>query len=178
MSEQYKMVAENPQSTVVSDYEPRYRNAKQYQSEAEMEKEFIEQLQTQAYDYLPINSEKELIENLRRQLEKLNGYRFTDKEWTAFFKEKIANQNSGIVEKTAIVQDDYIQLLTREDGSTKNIYLLDKKDVFRGMGLWALRLQFTTENPGEIDKILMDYQGRAAFDAGSYTRGLYSRGVE
>ena len=51
-------------------------------------------------------------------------------------------------------------------------------DVFRGMGLWALRLQFTTENPGEIDKILMDYQGRAAFDAGSYTRGLYSRGVE
>lgn len=58
---------------------------------------------------------------------KLNGYRFTDKEWTAFFKEKIANQNSGIVEKTAIVQDDYIQLLTREDGSTKNIYLLDKR---------------------------------------------------
>lgn len=129
MSEQYKMVAENPQSTVVSDYEPRYRNAKQYQSEAEMEKEFIEQLQTQAYDYLPITSEKELIENLRCQLEKLNGYRFTDKEWTAFFKEKIANQNSGIVEKTAIVQDDYIQLLTREDGSTKNIYLLDKKDI-------------------------------------------------
>ena len=129
MSEQYKMVAENPQSTVVSDYEPRYRTAKQYQSEAEMEKEFIEQLQTQAYDYLSITSEKELIENLRHQLEKLNGYRFTDKEWTTFFKEKIANQNSGIVEKTAIVQDDYIQLLTREDGSTKNIYLLDKKDI-------------------------------------------------
>lgn len=129
MSDQYKMVAENPQSTVVSDYEPRYRTAKQYQSEAEMEKEFIEQLQTQAYDYLSITSEKELIENLRHQLEKLNGYRFTDKEWTTFFKEKIANQNSGIVEKTAIVQDDYIQLLTREDGSTKNIYLLDKKDI-------------------------------------------------
>lgn len=129
MSDQYKMVAENPQSTVVSDYEPRYRTAKQYQSEAEMEKEFIEQLHTQAYDYLPITSEKELIENLRRQLEKLNGYRFTDKEWTTFFKEKIANQNSGIVEKTAIVQEDHIQLLTREDGSTKNIYLLDKKDI-------------------------------------------------
>ena len=60
----------------------------------------------------------------------------------------------------------------------KKLYLLDKKDAFRGMGLWALRLQFTTENPGEIDKILMDYQGRAVFDAGSYTRGLYSRGVE
>ena len=60
----------------------------------------------------------------------------------------------------------------------KKLYLLDKKDAFRGMGLWALRLQFTTENPGEIDKVLMDYQGRAVFDAGSYTRGLYSRGVE
>lgn len=129
MSDQYKMVAENPLSTVVADYEPRYRSAKQYQSEAEMEKEFIDQLRTQAYDYLPITSEMELVANLRAQLEKLNDYRFTDREWTAFFKEKIANQNNGIVEKTAIVQDDYIQLLTREDGSTKNIYLLDKKDI-------------------------------------------------
>lgn len=60
----------------------------------------------------------------------------------------------------------------------KKLYLLDKKDALRGMGLWALRLQFTTENPGEIDKVLMDYQGQAVFDAGSYTRGLYSRGVE
>ena len=60
----------------------------------------------------------------------------------------------------------------------KKLYLLDKKDALRGMGLWALRLQFTTENPSEIDKVLMDYQGRAVFDAGSYTRGLYSRGVE
>ena len=60
----------------------------------------------------------------------------------------------------------------------KKLYLLDRKDALRGMGLWALRLQFTTENPGEIDKVLMDYQGRAVFDAGSYTRGLYSRGVE
>ncbi len=60
----------------------------------------------------------------------------------------------------------------------KKLYLLDKKDALRGMGLWALRLQFTTENPGEIDKVLMDYQGRAVFDAGCYTRGLYSRGVE
>ena len=60
----------------------------------------------------------------------------------------------------------------------KKLYLLDKKDAFRGMGLWALRLQFTTENPSEIDKVLMDYQGRDVFDAGSYTRGLYSRGVE
>lgn len=123
------MVAENPLSTVVADYEPQYRSGKQYQSEAEMEREFIEQLQTQAYEYLPLTSEKELIENLRAQLERLNNYHFTDREWAAFFKEKIANQNSGIVEKTAIIQEDHIQLLTRDDGSIKNIYLLDKESI-------------------------------------------------
>ena len=65
----------------------------------------------------------------------------------------------------------------RHFGTPEAAYCAEK-DALRGMGLWALRLQFTTENPGEIDKVLMDYQGRAVFDAGSYTRGLYSRGVE
>ena len=60
----------------------------------------------------------------------------------------------------------------------KKLYLLDKKEAFRGMGLWALRMQFTTENPGEIDTILYEYQTGGRFDAGSYTRGLYARGVE
>ena len=60
----------------------------------------------------------------------------------------------------------------------RKLYLLDKKDVFRGMGIWALRMQFTTENPGEIDTILYEYRTGGHFDAGSYTRGLYSRGVE
>ena len=60
----------------------------------------------------------------------------------------------------------------------KKLYLIDKKEAFRGMGLWALRLSFTTENPGEIDTILYQYHTGGAFDAGSYTRGLYSRGVE
>jgi putative protease len=60
----------------------------------------------------------------------------------------------------------------------KKLYLIDKKEAFRGMGLWALRLSFTTENPGEIDTILYQYHTGGVFDAGSYTRGLYSRGVE
>lgn len=82
MPEQYKMVAENPQSTVVSDFEPVYRKSTQYQSEAEMEHDFISQLEKQGYEYLPIKTEKELICNLRRQLECLNDYKFTDNEWT------------------------------------------------------------------------------------------------
>ena len=80
MSEQYKMVAENPQSTVVSDFEPIYRKSTQYQSEAEMERDFIAQLEKQGYEYLPIKTETELIDNLRRQLERLNDYKFTDTE--------------------------------------------------------------------------------------------------
>jgi len=60
----------------------------------------------------------------------------------------------------------------------RKLYLLDKKDSFRGLGLWALRLQFTTENPGEVDTILNEYQSGGEFGAGAYTRGLYLRGVE
>lgn len=129
MSEQYKMVAENPQSTVVSDFEPIYRKATQYQSEAEMEHDFICQLEKQGYEYLPFKTEKELIDNLRRQLECLNDYTFTDTEWQAFFADKIANRNYGIVEKTVLIQEDYIQLLTRDDGTVKNIYLIDKDHI-------------------------------------------------
>ena len=130
MSEQYKMVAENPQSTVVSDFEPAYRRSAQYQSEAEMERDFIAQLEKQGYEYLPIKTEAELIDNLRRQLERLNDYKFTGKEWESFFAGKIANRNYGIAEKTAIIQEDYIQLLARDDGTVKkNIYLIDKDNV-------------------------------------------------
>ncbi|HQI70552.1 MAG TPA: type I restriction endonuclease subunit R, partial [Bacteroidales bacterium] len=125
----YKVVAENPESTVVAEYKPAYKRETNYQSEAGLEKAFIEQLQAQAYEYLPFASEQELIANLRRQLEKLNAYQFTETEWKQFFNSKIANQNSGIEEKTTIIQEDYIQLLTRDDSTTKNIYLLDKANI-------------------------------------------------
>lgn len=100
----YNLVAENPESTVVSDYQAEYRTEKEYQSEAELERAFIALLEGQAYDYLPFRTETELVANLRRQLEKLNGYTFTDAEWSRLFTGCIANKNSGIVEKTAIIQ--------------------------------------------------------------------------
>ncbi|MDE6508464.1 MAG: type I restriction endonuclease subunit R [Alistipes sp.] len=125
----YNLVAENPESTVVSDYQAEYRTEKEYQSEAELERAFIDLLTGQAYDYLPICTETELVANLRHQLEKLNDYTFTDTEWSRFFTGCIANKNSGIVEKTAIIQEDHVQLLTRDDGTVKNIYLLDKGNI-------------------------------------------------
>ncbi|MCK3682790.1 type I restriction endonuclease subunit R [Maribellus sp. YY47] len=125
----YSLVAENPESTVVAEYQPLYRKDTSYQSEADLENAFIEQLKTQAYDYLPITTEDELIVNLRKQLELLNNYEFSNSEWEQFFKSKIANQNSGIEEKTTTIQEDHIQLLTKDDGTTKNIYLIDKANI-------------------------------------------------
>jgi len=125
----YNVVAENPESTVVAEYTPAYRSEQSYQSEAELEKAFIEQLQVQAYEYLPIKTEEDLKSNLRKQLEKLNKLTFTDNEWELFFKTEIANPNHSIEEKTATIQEDYIKILKRDDGSTKNIYLLDKQYI-------------------------------------------------
>lgn len=125
----YAVVAENPESTVVAEYKPLYKKEPNYQSEAELERAFIEQLKTQAYEYLPITTEQELISNLRNQLEILNNYQFTDNEWEQFFKSKIANQNNGIAEKTSIIQEDHIQLLNRDDCTVKNIYLIDKANI-------------------------------------------------
>jgi len=95
----YNIVTESPESTVVAEYQPLYRRETTFQSEADLEKAFIELLQTQAYEYLAIASEDELIANLRLQLEALNNYQFTNSEWEQFFKSKIANQNNGIEEK-------------------------------------------------------------------------------
>lgn len=127
--DKYTLVAENTESTVVAEYQPLFRRDTNYQSEAELEKAFIELLQMQAYEYLPICTEQELIVNLRSQLEKLNNYEFTNTEWEQFFKSKIANQNIGIEEKTTIIQEDHIQLLTRDDNTVKNIYLIDKANI-------------------------------------------------
>lgn len=126
----YEPIALSNESMVVSEFVPELsaREAA-YQSESALEREFIEQLQRQAYKYLPITSEAELIANLRRQLETLNKIEFLDSEWQRFFTEKIAGANDGIIEKTARIQEDPIQVLKRDDGSTKNIYLIDKANI-------------------------------------------------
>ncbi|HJP96476.1 MAG TPA: type I restriction endonuclease subunit R [Candidatus Saccharimonadales bacterium] len=125
----YSMVAENPHSTVVAEFIPAARRASDYQSEAELEQALIEQLQKQAYEYLRIGSEADLIANLRTQLQKLNDYQFTDTEWEQFFKQHIANPSESIEEKTTTIQEDHIKNLTRDDGTVKNIKLLDKANI-------------------------------------------------
>jgi type I restriction enzyme R subunit len=117
------------ESTVVAEFVAEPAHATAYQSEAELEQMFIELLDSQAYKYLPITSEADLIANLRTQLEEVNDLEFSDSEWQRFFTDCIAGQNDGIVEKTARIQEDSVQLLRRDDGSFKNVTLIHKGNI-------------------------------------------------
>ena len=125
----FNIVAATTENTVVTAYEPVKNHSDSYQSEAALEQEFIRQLNQQGYDYLNIHQEADLIANLRRQLEALNGCQFTDSEWQRFFSDSIANPNDHILEKTRKIQEDFVQVLRRDDGTTKNISLIDKKNI-------------------------------------------------
>ncbi len=141
----YNLVAESTQSTVVAEYIPDGKRVANYQSEAELEKAFIEQLKTQAYEYLAITSENDLILNLKKQIEKLNDYTFSDTEWDRFFTSEIANPNQSIEEKTATIQEDEIKNLYGDDGKFKrNIVLLDKKNIHNNS--LQVTNQYTTED--------------------------------
>ena len=129
MTNSYNIVASTNQSTVVAEYIPEERKETAYQSEAELENEFIQLLTSLGYDYISINSEEDLIKNLRLQLERLNNFSFVDSEWEQFYKECISSANDGIVEKTKKIQVDYVQNLRCNDGSLRNIYLIDKKNI-------------------------------------------------
>ena len=144
----YNVVMEMNDSTVVTEYEPIKKKSDAYQSEQALENEFIRMLEEQGYEYLNLHDSDTLVKNLRTQLEILNDYKFSDKEWDLFFNSKIANNNEGIVEKTRKIQDDYIQVLERDNGTSKNIYLLDKKNIHNN------RLQVINqyvENDGNYD---------------------------
>ncbi|SEA41647.1 type I restriction enzyme, R subunit [Arachidicoccus rhizosphaerae] len=126
---EYKLISENTESTVVAEYRSEYKREVSYQSEAELEREFIQLLENQAYSAIKITTDKDLVNNLRVQLERLNNYGFKDSEWKSFFANTIANSNSGIKEKTKLIQEDYIQSIECEDGQLRNIYLIDKKNI-------------------------------------------------
>ncbi len=123
------LISENDNSTVLAEYKGLNRVATSFQSESALEKELINTLVEQGYEYLTINNEDELILNLRRQLEKLNNYHFTDGEWDYFFSKVIANKNDYIIEKTRLIQEDYKQEITLDNGEKRNIFLIDKNNI-------------------------------------------------
>ncbi|MGU3409341.1 type I restriction endonuclease subunit R [Microbacterium sp. M1A1_1b] len=126
---EYETVAVSSESTVVAEYAPNAAGPSSYQSEADLERELVRLLRSQACEYLTITSEQQLVANLRAQLESLNAMIFSDAEWKQFFSERIAGTNDGIVEKTVRIQEDHVQLLKRDDGSVKNVTLIDKRNI-------------------------------------------------
>ena len=129
LARRYDPIAVSAESTVVSECTADPSGASAYQSEADLERQMIRLLEGQAYEYLPITSEAQLVANVRAQLEHLNNFGFSDAEWERFFTTKLAGQTDGIVEKSVRVQEDHVQMLLRDDGSTKNVTLIDKKNI-------------------------------------------------
>ena len=141
----YEPISVGDQSTVVAEFVPDGPRGTAYQSEAALEAAFIELLQSQAYEYLRIPTESALVANLRAQLDALNRIEFSDAEWERFFTEKIAGANEGIVEKTARIQEDHVQVLARDDGTFKNVLLIDKRNIHNN------RLQVVNQYEVDVD---------------------------
>lgn len=125
----FDVMAFGGQATVCSALPKQQRRSSAYQSEAQLEDAFVKQLCRQGYERLVVSSEEELVANLRTQLEALNRISFSDKEWTRLFKGWIAADNDGIVDKTRRIQRDHVYALRMDDGSVRNVSLIDKRNV-------------------------------------------------
>jgi len=125
----YNIVVSSNESTVVAEYVAEYVCSNAYQSEANLEQDFIKRLQEQGYEYIHISSEAELLTNLRLQIERLNDYKFYDSEWERFCNEYLTNKNEGIVNKTRKIQVDERHSFRLDNGLTKNIAIIDKKNI-------------------------------------------------
>lgn len=145
---QFNVILASSESTVVAEYEPQGSRSDAYQSEAALEAAFIKLLQEQGYEYLAIHDSNGLISNLRTQMEKLNNYKFSDDEWSRFFSQNISNANEGIEDKSQKIQEDSVQVLKRDDGTSKNIMLIDKKNIHNN---YLQVINQYTENSGNYD---------------------------
>ncbi|EAJ7674504.1 type I restriction endonuclease subunit R [Campylobacter upsaliensis] len=126
-----KLLAQNTTSTIAVEWTPSKKVDSSYQSEAQLEKELIATLQAQGYGYAPISDEKSLESNLRTKLEELNSTTLSDTEWRRFFSQVLSRANASIVEKSVLIQEDYIQPLERDNGSIINFKLIDKADIHK-----------------------------------------------
>lgn len=127
----YETIAESNESTVVAEFHSNNERKSAYESEKELERAFIALLEKQGYEFKEIHKEQELKDNLKEQLEKLNDHYFTPKEWEILYSQFIANKNDDYRAKTRKIQEDPIFNLTLENGKTKNIKIIDKKNIHK-----------------------------------------------
>ncbi len=145
---EYKQIISDEFSTLVAEYKPKYNNRTRYQSEAELENEFIDTLLSMGYERVNINNEAEMITNLRKQLEILNKISFSDKEWERLFSSYICVKTQTKIDKIRNIQENYRYTLTLDSGKDINVKLLDKDNVYNNK-LQVLN-QFE-ENKGKHD---------------------------
>lgn len=132
MSKQTKTIAELNNFIVLDQYTRAWQTAESYQSESELEREFIQDLVNQGYEYLPtLNNAEAMLSNVREQLQTLNSMKFADVEWLRFVETYLDKPSDSIVDKTRKIHDDYIHDFVFDDGRIQNIYLLDKKNIAR-----------------------------------------------
>lgn len=129
---EYKAVAETNSFIVLDKYCKDWQVNESYQSEYDLEREFIQDLQNQGYEYAPgLNTPEKLLVNVREQLQALNGMQFFEGEWQRFVETWLDRPSDSIVDKTRKINDDYIHDFVFDDGHIQNIYLLDKKNIAR-----------------------------------------------
>jgi type I restriction enzyme, R subunit len=125
-----KPIAETNSYIILDNYNKLEETAAVYQTETDLENEFIHDLARQGYEYLPnLNTHEKLLANVREQLQKLNKIQFTDDEWRRFILEYLDKPNESMIDKSRKIHHDHIYDFVFDDGHIQNIKLLDKKDV-------------------------------------------------
>lgn len=132
MADYTKPIIESNNFIVLDKYTREWQTAESYQSESDLERELIQDLQNQGYEFLPgLNTPEALLANVRMQLQALNNVKFSDGEWSRFVEDWLDKPSDGIVDKTRKIHEDYIYDFVFDDGHIQNIYLLDKKNIAR-----------------------------------------------
>ncbi|EHR8377374.1 type I restriction endonuclease subunit R, partial [Escherichia coli] len=124
-------IAETSNFIVLDKYIKAEPTGDSYQSESDLERELIQDLQNQGYEFIAIKSQPAMLANVREQLQSLNGVMFNDSEWRRFSEQYLDNPGDGILDKTRKIHIDYICDFIFDDGRLENICLIDKKNIMR-----------------------------------------------
>ena len=128
----YKTIAETKNFIVLDKYTKEWQVCESYQSEADLERELIEDLKNQGYEYVPgLNSSDKMLANVRVQLQTLNNVEFLEGEWKRFVEQYLDKPSDNLIDKTRKIHNDHIHDFVFDDGHIENIYLLDKKNIAR-----------------------------------------------
>ncbi|HBZ2695137.1 TPA: type I restriction endonuclease subunit R [Klebsiella pneumoniae] len=132
MSQQTHTIAESNNFIVLDKFTKVLETGDSYQSESDLERELIQDLRNQGYEFVPdLTSQQAMLTNVRVQLQNLNNVTFSESEWRRFTEGYLDNPSDTLIDKTRKIHDNYICDFTFDDGRLENIYLIDKKNLLR-----------------------------------------------